>query len=91
MAVTIQGFGKAIGCHLMSPHLAHGEVAVLDAILDVVVVDINVLCTLVMAISGEWDGYQLLRSRPDEAGNGATQSLWRRTSWLRTWLQWWMW
>jgi hypothetical protein len=53
MAVTIQGFGKAIGCHLMSPHLAHGEVAVLDAILDVVVVDINVLCTLVMAISGE--------------------------------------
>jgi hypothetical protein len=51
--LTIQRFGEAIGCHLMSSHLAHGKVAVLDAILDVVVVDINVLCTLVMAISGE--------------------------------------
>jgi hypothetical protein len=37
----------------MSPHLAHGKVTILDVILDVVVVDINVLCTLVMAVSGE--------------------------------------
>jgi hypothetical protein len=53
MALTIQRFGEAISCHLMSPHLAHGKVAVLDVILDVVVVYINVLCTLVIAISGE--------------------------------------
>jgi hypothetical protein len=53
MAVTIQRFGEAVGCHLMSSHMAHGKVTVLDAISDVVVVDINMLCTLVMAISGE--------------------------------------
>jgi hypothetical protein len=53
MAVTIQRVVEAFGCHLMSPHLAHGKVTVLDVILDVVLVDINVLCTLVMAVSGE--------------------------------------
>jgi hypothetical protein len=53
MAVTIQRFGEAISCYLISPHLAHGKVAVLDAILDVLVIDVNVLCTLVMAVSGE--------------------------------------
>jgi hypothetical protein len=47
VGILVKRFSEAVSSHIVSVHMLETEVAVFDAVLDVVVVYINVLCTLV--------------------------------------------
>ena len=52
MSQLVKWLGESISSHLVGAYMLESQVAVLDAVLDVVIVDINVLCTLVVALRG---------------------------------------
>jgi hypothetical protein len=69
MLQLIKGLCKAVSSHFGCRDILEVNFAVLDLVLDVVIVDINVLCTLVMTLRGDKLDRRLIVAKELQWGN----------------------
>jgi hypothetical protein len=51
MSNVVKGLGKAICSHVLGTNMLELYIAITDLVLGVVIVDVNMLCTLVVTLS----------------------------------------